>query len=234
VAAAVLALAALVAGCSHRPNNLSDGSYYADPTVATSTPATVAGSSPAPPTTSASPLVDTGVLRQKVLADSRVAVEEFKPVRPAAAWTPAPLPSCRIDLAPAGRTVAVRAEWSTGTGADLVQHVVAHPDGRAAEAVERAREGLTCTTYTDDGRTVRIGDEAKLAEVDGVDDRFAWCERVQPGPAGRATGGRCHVVLAHGELLTHLMVSTLSEERARERLNALLPHAVAALTDGAS
>ncbi|MFB9432192.1 hypothetical protein [Streptoalloteichus tenebrarius] len=214
----------LVSGCSGRPNDLSDGSYYADAQPAaqgssvaappsSSAPAT--GSSTSGTPSSAAPSrseqqQDGQRVARALLTESVLGPEGFKVVTPARPADPRALPACvsDVDLGRALRS-GRQADWQgVRTAVPLVQYVGAADKGSAADLVRRARRVTGCAT------------EVPLAAGAGVDAQVAWCEKGRPA---------CRVLVAKGSLLTDLEVAASTEARSRELLTQLAPKAVEAL-----
>ncbi|WP_073480611.1 hypothetical protein [Streptoalloteichus hindustanus] len=222
----------LVGGCSGRPNDLSDGSYYADarpaaqgssvagpPASASGQPGQSGQPSARPATGSsatsssaptASAQQDGQRVGRALLTEAVLGPEGFKAVTPARAGDPRALPACVTD-------VDLRRELRSGRQADwqgvrtavpLTQFVGVSDKGSAADLVRRAKRVNGCAT------------EVPLASVAGADAQLAWCEKTRPA---------CRVLLAKGDLLADLEVVANSEARSRDLLTQLAPKAAEGL-----
>ncbi|WP_253766577.1 hypothetical protein [Goodfellowiella coeruleoviolacea] len=220
-----------LAGCSGKPNDLRQG--YGANATATQSAEQVTASSTAPPTTSTAPsTVDADALRRKLtsalLTEQVLAAEDLGPSAPPKAASRPPELACGISPQNVGQlSGGMQASWVSQSGqSTLVQFVATGAEGGGRAVVEAVRAKLTCANYSRQGKAVQVTGKLDLADLSGVDDQFAWCERATDNT------GSCTLVLAADDLVTVVRLDTISEARARTVLPRIAPKAAEALTTG--
>ncbi|WP_424186170.1 hypothetical protein ACOBQX_30560 [Actinokineospora sp. G85] len=209
--------AALLAGCSNRPNDLY--TYYdgAAPEVVSSS----AAPPPAPPTSTTPPrpapaaLVATAGLTAADLAEEEVTAQ-LAPTR----TTSVTLPDCRVAL---GEDVDAGSEasWTYSRGSVLRQYTVHTAETATLDEAKTAIDG--CRSFKVDGVTHTIDEGATLGAIAAADDQLTWC----------ATTTRkviCTVLLAKGNLVTAVSVESGTAKGAREAVTRIAPVAATALS----
>lgn len=205
----VYALAAvlLLAGCSGQPNDLRDNRYYGDPETTvppspTEAPRPMPAAAPATPTTTAQskPRLD-----KLALTAADLAAESVQQTGTGVQTAIMSLPDCGVplDKAEAGYQTA----WAYPTGATLRQYLTQY-DGEAADVVDAVREKLTCDKVS--------------APVEAPDGQVSWC----------ATGAKntaCTVLKPDGSLLSVVVVTAATENKAKQAVTRIAPLAATAL-----
>lgn len=216
-----MTLAMSLAGCAGRPNDLR---HRDDPARPATSAVTTGGVGPsATSSMSATASQDSPADRAKlaILSQRDVAGEGVAVDRAASPTSTVRLPDCAA-AAPAGSTApAMLASWRYPSGSSLRQYVLAYSTG-AASAVATIDGALGCSGFVDDGTEQHIAGRLALAD-DGSDARVAWCSTGQANTS-------CTVASAKGRLLSVVIVSAASEQRAAAAIKRLAPVADAALS----
>jgi hypothetical protein len=210
--------ALLLAGCSQRPNDLVDHRYYQDP--ATPSSSAVPPRQPEPPRQVAAPVTASAVERGKLELDrfaltaADLAAEGVQLA--GTARTPLRnLTDCDVPLGAAKS--AYQTSWAYPTGS-TVRHYVAEYDGDASEVVADIRDRLSCGKYRADNN-VEVRLSAPVADGNG---QVSWC-------ATSSKQSSCTVVGSTGPVLSIVVVTAATENKAKPAVTRIAPLAATAL-----
>lgn len=211
--------ALLLAGCSNRPNDLVDNRYYQDPVAPSSSAAPRVQEPPSPVAEPATASAASAVERKKLELDRfamTAADLAAEGVQPAGTTRTAlkSLPDCGVPLGAA--TSAYQASWTYPTGS-AVRHYLAEYDGGAAGIVTGVRDGLTCGKYRADNVEVKLSTPV----VDG-NGQVSWC-------ATSTRQSSCTVIDSAGPVLSIVVVTAATENKAKPAVTRIAPLAATAL-----
>jgi hypothetical protein len=204
----------LLASCSERPNDLRDSRYYHDAEAPTPTaqpgPGQTRRAMPAAaPTTQRKP----ATLDRVALSATDLAEEGVQRTGTAEQTILAKLPDCNVPLSDA--EAGYQTVWAYPTGATLRQYVAEYD--HASDVVESLPGRLNCVKYRSEGVEVKVS-----APVTAADGQVSWC-------ATSAKQSACTVLKAHGSLLSVVVVTAVSENKAKQAVTRIAPLAATAL-----
>lgn len=204
--------ALLLASCSGKPNDLAGNRYYEDPET---TPPAAAPPEPmraaAPPSATVRP--EPVALDKFALTAADLAEEGVQPAGTARTIL-ATLPDCQVPLGAAKS--AFQTTWAYPTGSTVRQYLAEYADG-ADEVVTRVRGALKCSKYRADNAEVRVS-----PPVEAGNGQVSWC-------ATSSKQAACTVIGAAGPVLSVVVVTAATENKAKPAVTRIAPLAATAL-----
>ncbi|ONI89907.1 hypothetical protein ALI144C_04250 [Actinosynnema sp. ALI-1.44] len=206
--------ALLLAGCSDRPNDLVDNRYYRNPD-----PTTTSASPPSAPTQAPTPAAAPAT-RQKTVELDRLAMtakdlaeEGVQPSGSPTRTVQPTLPDCQAPLGEAD--AAYQTAWTYPTGSTIRQYLAEYREN-AADVITAVRAKLTCGTYPAAGSEVRVS--APVA----ANGQVSWC-------ATSSRQSACTVLDDNGTVLSVVVVTAVTEAKAKSAVTRIAPLAATAL-----
>ncbi|MBP2325662.1 hypothetical protein JOF56_006047 [Kibdelosporangium banguiense] len=210
--------ALLLAGCSGRPNDLVDNRYYQDSAATPSSSAAPVRQQQEPPSPVAAPATTTQrkklELDRFALTSADLSEEGVQPTGTARTVLKK-LSDCEVPLGAAKS--ALQSSWAYPTGS-TVRHYVAEYDGDASQVVADIRDRLTCGKYRADNVEVKLS--TPVADGNG---QVSWC-------ATSSRQSSCTVIGSAGPVLSVLVVTAATENKAKPAVTRIAPLAATALT----